>query len=65
VPVRKPAPTRHGATQPEETRARKALLLRLRPEVIDALRQRAAAEEMTLAAYVERLITKDESPARS
>jgi len=50
--------TRHGATQPEEARERKQLLLRLRPEVIDRLRQRAERAEQSVSDYVTSLVDR-------
>lgn len=51
--------TRHGATQPEETRDRAQLLLRLRPDTIALIRERATEREETISGYVERLVERD------
>ena len=48
--------TRHGATQPEEARKARQVLLRLAPDVDDALRGLAAAEGGTLSSVVTRLV---------
>lgn len=49
-------PTRHGATQPEETRANKALLLRLPAPVIDRLRTAAAERQTSVSGLVQALV---------
>ena len=53
---RKPKVTRHGATQPEESRARKQLLLRLEQPTIDRLRALAAGRETTVSEVVADLV---------
>lgn len=46
--------TRHGATQPEDARAAKAVLLRLRPDVIAMLDELRGGRQRS--AYVTRLV---------
>lgn len=55
---RKPK-TRHGATQPEDERAAKAVLLRLRPDVIALLDEIRGT--MQRSAYVTSLIRRSEA----
>jgi hypothetical protein len=59
MPRRKP--TRHGATQPEEQRAARAVLLRLLPAVERELRRRARESGMSLSAVVSALVMASSS----
>jgi hypothetical protein len=58
-------PTRHGATQPEEKRAARAVLLRLLPAVERELRRRAKESGMSLSAVVSALVMQVERLGRS
>lgn len=51
--------TRHGATQPEDSRERDQLLLRLTPKMIATIRKRAAAKGKTISGYIEDLVVLD------
>jgi len=59
MPRRKPTPvaTRHGATQPENERKAKAVLLRLQPDVIEMIDDIRGT--MQRSAYVTRLVRLD------
>lgn len=56
MPRRKPKQTRHGATQPEEERTAKAVLLRLPPEELERLDRLRLDRGMHRSAYVIRLV---------
>lgn len=51
--------SRSGSYVHESQRHTERVVLRLPPSVADALRRRAAREEMTIASYVARLIQQD------
>lgn len=60
----RPKKTRHGATQPEETRLRRQKLLRLHPDTIAALRvmaERGGATESTLVEHAIALLAETAS----
>lgn len=54
---RKPKKTRHGATQPEDAREKKQLLLRMLPEKIERLKARAAEAGQNVGDYVSSLVS--------
>lgn len=52
-----PRKTRHGATQPEESRKRKQVLLRMTPETLERLDAFAKANELVRSHVVEAAVT--------
>lgn len=52
----RPKKTRHGATQPEDAREKKQLLLRMLPEEIARLRRLAAERGQSVSDYVSSLL---------
>lgn len=59
VPKRPPAGSRSGSYVHESQRHTERVVLRLPPDVAASIRARAEAEEMTLSAYIARLVTLD------
>lgn len=59
APKRPPAGSRSGSYVHETQRHTERVVLRLAPDVAASLRSRAEAEELTLSAYIARLVTID------
>lgn len=69
MPRRKPTPerarrSRSGPTQPEHMRKRQQWLLRVRPEVRELARARAARLGVDVSSYVEGLVERDARQAK-